>query len=668
MTDPAAKPPLAAPPRSSWRWSTWSLTRKVPVLTGTIVVLAVAVSLLVTYDALVTTRLEAMHQRLKQVAEQIAATSQQSTRTRFATYERVAAEPTVVGVLRTASASGSTAALNDSAPVVKAAVTQLLRLRAAPDSSLPIELWTTDGRRVLRVGTEVRDDRMAGVRPELRTQSGNPVTEVPAGSTGLDSTRYGHLYASGGRVLFWTVVPVFDGKRRIGYIAQQRLFRTSPQTEQLVRKLIGNDVSLYLHNVSDSFWSSYLGEPTTPLAGVDTLKGDFVGMREGVGKVTAYEQRLAGTPWALTLEAPVKVVLAEPRRIVRELFVVSLIIAGLGVLASWAVSRRITRPIVLLAEGAEAVARGDYDTRVGPDSVGPTRDEVSRLANSFNRMASEISASHNELEQQVEEALATSSELEEKNRQLQELSLEAELARDEAQQANSAKSDFLAVMSHELRTPLNAIGGYTDIMELGIYGPVTERQKEALERITRSQQMLLSLINDVLNFAKLDAGQVQYRMTEVSLDEALSQVESLVAPQLEAKGQTYRFDCQSSPIVCADRDKLQQIALNLLTNAIKFTPERGTITLSCRTEGEFAVVEVADTGIGIAAERLDSIFDPFVQVDRALNRPHDGVGLGLAISRDLARGMGGTLTVRSTPEVGSVFTLKLRRAPAARSA
>ena len=283
-------------------------------------------------------------------------------------------------------------------------------------------------------------------------------------------------------------------------------------------------------------------------------------------------------------------------------------------------------------------------------------------------MAEEIQASHHQLEAQVEKALAVSTELEESNEQLQELSMEAEVARDEAQQANRAKSDFLAVMSHELRTPLNAIGGYTEIMELGIYGPVSERQKEALHRIARSQQMLLSLINDVLNFAKLDAGQVQYRMAEVSLEDALAPVESLLAPQLEGKQQQYRFHCESPAVVHADRDKLQQIALNLLSNAIKFTPDGGTITLSCRGEGDFAVVEVTDTGIGIAPERLESVFDPFVQVDRALNRPHEGVGLGLAISRDLAQGMGGTLTVRSTPDEGSVFTLKLRQVAAARSA
>jgi signal transduction histidine kinase len=639
------------------------------VLTGTIVVLVVAASLLLTYNALVSTRLEAVHDRLKTLAEQLAVSSQQSTRARFATYERAAADPAVVGLLRTAAAAPASApAVSDSAPAMQVAATRLLQLRAAPDSSLPIELWTTDGRRVLRVGTEVRDDRMAGVRPELRTQSGSPVTEVPSGEVGLDSARYGTFYESGGRVFFWTVVPVFDGKRRLGYIAQQRLYRTTPQSERLVRELIGNDVSLYLHNIADNFWTTYLGTPTAPLAGVDTAKGDFVGAREGVGTVTAYDQRLPGTPWAITLEAPVDVVLAEPKRITRQLFIVSLIIAGLGVIATWAASRRITRPIVSLAHGAEALARGDYDTRVGRDTGEPTRDEVSRLAHSFNRMAEEIETSHRELEQQVEEALTASSELEETNEQLQELSMDAELARDEAQNANRAKSDFLAVMSHELRTPLNAIGGYTEIMQLGIYGPVTERQQEALKRITRSQQMLLSLINDVLNFARLDAGQVQYRMADVALSEALAPVEGLVAPQLEAKQQTYRFACEPGAKVRADRDKLQQIALNLLTNAIKFTPDGGAITLSCRTDGEFGVVEVSDTGIGIAADRLESVFDPFVQVDRALNRPHDGVGLGLAISRDLAHGMGGTLTVRSTPGEGSVFTLKLRQATAARSA
>jgi signal transduction histidine kinase len=191
---------------------------------------------------------------------------------------------------------------------------------------------------------------------------------------------------------------------------------------------------------------------------------------------------------------------------------------------------------------------------------------------------------------------------------------------------------------------------------------VTEKQKDALERIMRSQQMLLSLINDVLNFAKLDAGQVQYRMADVPVNEVLGDIEALVAPQLEAKQLRYSFErCDPTLVVRVDREKLTQIVLNLLSNAIKFTAADGTITLSCDADESWIRIHLRDSGVGIPVGRLESIFDPFVQVDRALNRPHEGVGLGLSISRDLAQGMGGTLTVRSTPGEGSTFTLRLRR-------
>jgi signal transduction histidine kinase len=390
-----------------------------------------------------------------------------------------------------------------------------------------------------------------------------------------------------------------------------------------------------------------------------------------VGSVLAHEARINGTQWAVELEAPINAVLAEPRATLRRLALLSLIIAGAGVIAAWLTSRRLTHPLMSLASVSEALARGDYETRMPEGHDRESRDEMARLAASFNRMAAEIEASHRELEDQVEEALAVSHELETTNQRLQHLSTDAEEARDAAQKANHAKSDFLAVMSHELRTPLNAIGGYTEILQLGIYGEMNEKQREALSRIVRSQQMLLSLINDVLNFAKLDAGQVQYRITDVPLHGALSGLEALVAPQLAARELTYTFDCScdgdgngncdASPLVRADVDKLQQIVLNLLSNAIKFTLPGGRITLSCEEEGELVSIHVTDTGIGIAGDRLESIFDPFVQVDRALNRPHEGVGLGLSISRDLAHGMEGSLVAASQLGEGSTFTMRLRR-------
>ncbi len=237
-----------------------------------------------------------------------------------------------------------------------------------------------------------------------------------------------------------------------------------------------------------------------------------------------------------------------------------------------------------------------------------------------------------------------------------------EAARREAEAANRGKSEFLAVMSHELRTPLNAIGGYADLMEMGIRGPVTEQQCEDLRRMQASQRHLLGLINEVLNYAKLETGAVRYDLAAVGVWEAIAGAEALVAPQARAKGLALvTTACDSTLIVRADAEKLRQILVNLLSNAVKFTERGGRIELGCATRDAMVAATVRDTGIGIAPDQLARIFEPFVQVRSDLTRTADGTGLGLAISRDLARGMGGDLTVESAPGVGSTFTLVLPR-------
>ncbi|HEX6041418.1 MHYT domain-containing protein [Longimicrobium sp.] len=283
------------------------------------------------------------------------------------------------------------------------------------------------------------------------------------------------------------------------------------------------------------------------------------------------------------------------------------------------------------------------------------------------RLFGETEEARHQLEQQTAELEEAQAEMEMAHDELQrayedlaERTREAERAREAADEANAAKSAFLATMSHELRTPLNAIAGYTQLLEMGIHGDITQPQRESLEKIRRNQTHLLGLINDVLNFAKIEAGQVQYALDDVPLDATLAAVEALVEPQIRARGLAYRYHPgDGRTTVRADRERMEQVVLNLLTNAVKFTDPGGRVELWWETEGRWARIHVRDTGRGIPADKLEAIFEPFVQVDPALTRSAEGTGLGLAISRDLARAMRGDLTARSAEGQGSTFTLTL---------
>jgi PAS domain S-box-containing protein len=278
----------------------------------------------------------------------------------------------------------------------------------------------------------------------------------------------------------------------------------------------------------------------------------------------------------------------------------------------------------------------------------PVRDAEGRVVGIFNfavDVTDQVRA-----RRQVERLLAES----------EHARADAEAARAEAEAANRAKSEFLAVMSHELRTPLNAIGGYAELMEMGIRGPTTAQQQEDLRRIQTSQRHLLGLINEVLNYAKLETGTVHFDLADVPVRDAVLGAELLVAPQARSKGIALAVtDCPPGLEARADAEKLRQIVVNLLSNAVKFTDPGGRVEVSCARDEAGVRVRVSDTGIGIPADKLEAVFDPFVQVRSDLARPHEGTGLGLAISRDLARGMGGDLAARSTPGAGSTFTLTL---------
>jgi signal transduction histidine kinase len=239
---------------------------------------------------------------------------------------------------------------------------------------------------------------------------------------------------------------------------------------------------------------------------------------------------------------------------------------------------------------------------------------------------------------------------------------QAELKRltDEALDANRAKSDFLAAMSHDLRTPLNAIGGYAQLIEMGVRGPITEEQRIDLLKIQRSKNHLDRLVSDVLSFAKLGAGRLEIHISSIDVKAILTSVVDMVTPQLAEKQLTLASLSVPAGIrVAADVDKTRQILVNLLANALKFTPPGGRIAVEVAERDSRVSISVSDTGIGVPEDQLERIFEPFAQAKRALQAADAGVGLGLAISRQLARAMDGDLTVRSAVNKGSTFTLTL---------
>jgi signal transduction histidine kinase len=331
-----------------------------------------------------------------------------------------------------------------------------------------------------------------------------------------------------------------------------------------------------------------------------------------------------------------------------------LIVLGAG--ASAAVSLLLNRVLQRYGASQEAFAG---ELAAANHQLGEQQVELEQQYDQLQEQSAEMEAQSAQLQEQA-------AELTTQNDTLHALAGELEARTRVAEDANLSKSRFLAAMSHDLRTPLNAISGYADLLELGIRGPVNEAQVADLQRIRNSSRHLLSLINGILAFARIEAGKVEVRMEPVAIGALIRGIESSFLPQ--AREKQLRYDCDpggDGVWVAADPEKAEQVLLNLVGNAIKFTGEGGEISVRCVEDGERVAVHVRDTGRGIAPAELPTIFEPFVQVNRHETAERQrGVGLGLAISRELAAAMGGELSVQSELGKGSIFTLRLRRVAA----
>jgi signal transduction histidine kinase len=276
-----------------------------------------------------------------------------------------------------------------------------------------------------------------------------------------------------------------------------------------------------------------------------------------------------------------------------------------------------------------------------------------------------------QLEDQTNEARELAHELALTNEELRSVISEAKKAWAAADAANRTKAEFLAVMSHELRTPLNSIGGYVDMLEMELRGPLNDAQRSDLSRIKRSQLHLLGIINDILNFTRLEATEVKFEIIDVPVRALITDLDDVVSSLAQAKSLEYECDSLAANVYArTDPDKLRQILINLLSNAVKFTPDGGRIRVSWTVNQQSVSIHVEDTGPGIPRDKQEAVFEPFVQLERGLTRTTEGTGLGLAISRGLARGMGGDIVLESEVGAGSVFTVMVplspyRRTPAA---
>ena len=378
-------------------------------------------------------------------------------------------------------------------------------------------------------------------------------------------------------------------------------------------------------------------------------KADYIGnhkMREGPGGKweAVKEGDLAG---AVVVNLPME----QTRKAINSnralLITAALVTAIVAMVASYVIVRYvIVKPVKHLRDVSDAIAAGKLNIR----SQIQTGDEFEELSHAFNRMLHNLVAMQQELRD-------VNGDL---DRKVDELA-QANLALFEM---NRLKSDFLATMSHELRTPLNSIIGFSEV--LAGSDQINERQRRYANNIQTSGKMLLGMINDILDLAKIESGKMEVRSEDFSIRDVCEALVGLARPIAERKNIDLqcRLD-EAIPLLRQDAGKLRQIIYNLLSNAIKFTPEGGRVTLRARADGRYVIVEVEDTGIGIAREDRDKIFEKFRQAgapgveNGVLTREHQGTGLGLSIVRELTRLLGGDVRLDSTLGQGSTFTIRL---------
>jgi signal transduction histidine kinase len=425
-----------------------------------------------------------------------------------------------------------------------------------------------------------------------------------------------------------------QGDKPVGYLAVGSLANT------LVRRvgsLAGGGVAVFLpggdliasHGTTSRLPAEVVGAASQmrQRAGdQEVLVGSVVGRGRTIARIAVFHEARS--------------VLSEARSTASGLALLGLVavlgVAGVGLV----VARAITRPLERVSRAARRITDGDLSQRAEVQEG----DEVGEVAAAFNTMTERLQRSHESLEHRVDERTA-----------------ELTRANDELARIVQAKSDFLANISHELRTPLNAILGYSEILVDDFFGtPPPDEVRRQAGAIHESGRHLLNLINDLLDLAKVEAGKLDLHLEDVELRSTVNDVLTVMEPIARAKSQTLSVTFGQAPThIRADEKRLRQILLNLLANAVKFTPEGGRVTVEAAQSGDEVVFSVTDTGIGIAKAEQRRIFYPFLQEEGSYNRKQEGTGLGLTLTRELVEMHGGRIWVESEKGRGSRFSFTI---------
>lgn len=515
-------------------------------------------------------------------------------------------------------------------------------LRQPSDGNLPVALVGSDRTPIFSIG----------VMPEGPDPDPEPsLTSAPS---------FGPVRAVGGRNLYWESTPVIGSQDQVlGWIAQRRRLQSSAD----LGRLWGRGIRFRLGQLGDSVWVDLGGEQwAMDPKGLD-FRAPFVLQTSDGTAMLARARRIDRTPWVVLVDMPLSQVLARQRDfLVQMILLGSVVIVG-SVLLMWWISRRLTEPLVELAEAADAMSGGEYGRRVETSGG----DELGRLGGAFNRMSAQVARSEAALHRRLEEArrLAAS---------LAEATQAAEDARSEAEAANRAKADILAAISHEIRTPISAVMAYAEMLTQTDGSGDAERRLRYVRCIEECTGMLAALTDDILDFACIESGQLRIDVAPAPVDDVVRFVVGSLEPKATRKHIAISHRCAQGAMFLGDRQRVQQIVMNLVSNAVKFTPEGGTVTVRCQpgltrapmeideTSGRWVAIHVEDTGPGIEREEMERIFEPFERGGSTGNGNGShvpGVGLGLSISRRLAKMMSGTLTVESRPGEGARFTLWL---------